>query len=58
MADRCRKIMVDGQDGPDRGGGEPLPIWRKRVPRKSRLETKSGASIIKCWWLPRNPLVC
>ena len=21
-------------------------------------ETAEGASAIKCWWLPRNPLVC
>ena len=34
------------------------PLWRKRGTRKSRLETNTGASAIKCWWLPRNPLVC
>ena len=23
-----------------------------------QIQTQRGASAIKCWWLPRNPLAC
>ena len=32
---------------------------RSRLLRKKlRIPKAAGASAIKCWWLPRNPLVC
>ena len=30
------------------------PSW----PSEGREPYFGGASVIKCWWLPRNPLVC
>ena len=32
--------------------------WGRRRCRRFEFPVLCGASAIKCWWLPRNPLVC
>ena len=47
---------------PASGGYGPAPregrVLAARAPRRGETLALLGASVIKCWWLPRNSLVC
>ena len=54
-------VLIETSDGvPWEGEGtEKGELWRSDDGgRKWELVSYDGASAIKCWWLPRNPLVC
>ena len=47
---------LEGTKGDDEVAGLVSEALPDRKPRA--VGNFAGASVIKCWWLPRNPLVC
>ena len=54
--------MSNGRNIRLRGRLHDYTVGYGKPPKKNRFKKgdsgNPGASAIKCWWLPRNPLVC